>query len=174
MTLEQGAALPVTYLTAHHMLHHLGGLKPGHTVLVHGGAGGVGTAALQLCRWAGSGQVWATASAPKRGVVEALGGTFIDRHAEDFVAIVKRATNGRGWTTCSTRSAGRTLSAACRAWRKADGSTPTPLAGRAATAAPAARSDDAAPSNENRPAPPHEPEPRRARGPWEPGRTGRP
>jgi len=96
MTPEQGAALPVTYLTAHHMLHHLGGLKPGHTVLVHGGAGGVGTAALQLCRWAGSGQVWATASAPKRGVVEALGGTFIDRHAEDFVAIVKQATNGRG------------------------------------------------------------------------------
>ncbi len=96
MTHQQGAALPVTYLTAHHMLHHLGGLKPGHTVLVHGGAGGVGTAALQLCRWMEAGPVWATASAPKRAIVESLGGTFVDRHAEDFVEVIKRGTNGRG------------------------------------------------------------------------------
>ena len=53
MGLDEAAAMPVTYLTAHHMLHYLGHLKKGETVLIHGGAGGVGTAALQLCQWAG-------------------------------------------------------------------------------------------------------------------------
>lgn len=96
ISLEQGAAMPVTYLTAHHMLHHLGGLKAGQSVLIHGGGGGVGTAALQLCRWAGLNEVWATASAPKREVIESLGGTFIDRHAEDFVHVVRAATDNRG------------------------------------------------------------------------------
>ena len=49
MGLEAAAAMPVTYLTAHHMLHHLGHLSPEDSVLIHGGGGGVGTAALQLC-----------------------------------------------------------------------------------------------------------------------------
>ena len=40
MSLEKAAAMPVTYMTAHHMLHHLGNLKPTDTVLIHGGAGG--------------------------------------------------------------------------------------------------------------------------------------
>ena len=53
MGLDEAAAMPVTYLTAHHMLHYLGHLKKGESVLIHGGAGGVGTAALQLCQWAG-------------------------------------------------------------------------------------------------------------------------
>ena len=65
MGLDEAAAMPVTYLTAHHMLHYLGHLKKGETVLIHGGAGGVGTAALQLCQWAGIEQVWATASGHK-------------------------------------------------------------------------------------------------------------
>ena len=52
-SLESAAATPVTYLTAHHMLHHLGHMTSEDSVLIHGGAGGVGTAALQLCRWAG-------------------------------------------------------------------------------------------------------------------------
>ena len=57
MTLEAAASMPVTYITAHHMLHHLGNLKPTDSVLIHGGGGGVGTAALQLCKWAGVGNV---------------------------------------------------------------------------------------------------------------------
>ena len=40
MGLDEAAAMPVTYLTAHHMLHYLGHLKKGETVLIHGGAGG--------------------------------------------------------------------------------------------------------------------------------------
>ena len=48
ISLQAAASTPVTYMTAHHMLHHLGHLRPEDKVLIHGGAGGVGTAALQL------------------------------------------------------------------------------------------------------------------------------
>ena len=88
--------MPVTYMTAHHMLHHLGNLKPTDTVLIHGGAGGVGTAALQLCQWAGVSKVWATASGHKADIIKQYSGIPIDRHKEDFVEIVKRETGGRG------------------------------------------------------------------------------
>jgi NADPH:quinone reductase-like Zn-dependent oxidoreductase len=50
MTFEEGAALPVVYLTAHHMLLFTGALRPGMRVLVHSAAGGVGLAAIQLLR----------------------------------------------------------------------------------------------------------------------------
>ena len=96
MGLDEAAAMPVTYLTAHHMLHYLGHLKKGETVLIHGGAGGVGTAALQICQWAGIEQVWATASGHKSNIIESFGGIPIDRHNEDFTEIIKDATNGRG------------------------------------------------------------------------------
>ena len=96
MSLDEAAAIPVTYLTAHHMLHHLGHLEQGETVLIHGGAGGVGTAALQLCQWAGIEHVWATASGHKSNIIESFGGIPIDRHNQDFRKIVKEATDGRG------------------------------------------------------------------------------
>tara|TARA_B100001093_G_scaffold83117_1_gene74568 strand:+ start:1058 stop:2077 length:1020 start_codon:yes stop_codon:yes gene_type:complete len=94
--LEVAAAMPVTYLTAHHMLHHLGHLNQDESVLIHGGAGGVGTAALQLCQWAGVSNVWATASGSKASIIESFGGKAIDRHKEDFVEIIKKETNGDG------------------------------------------------------------------------------
>ena len=96
MTLEAAAAMPVTYLTAHHMLHHLGHLSSEHSVLIHGGGGGVGTAALQLCRWVGVERVWATASAGKADIIRSFGGTPIDRHSEDFVDVIRTATEGAG------------------------------------------------------------------------------
>lgn len=96
ISLEVAAAIPVTYLTAHHMLHHLGHITPDESVLIHGGAGGVGTAALQLCQWAGVTQVWATASGGKASTIEGFGGVAIDRHNEDFVQVIKQATGGKG------------------------------------------------------------------------------
>lgn len=96
VSLQAAAAMPVTYLTAHHMLHHLGHLSSDESVLIHGGGGGVGTAALQLCRWAGVERVWATASAGKADIIRSFGGTPIDRHTEDFVDVVRKATNGTG------------------------------------------------------------------------------
>jgi len=88
--------MPVTYLTAHHMLHYLGHLTKGEIVLIHGGAGGVGTAALQICQWAGIEQVWATASGHKADIIKSFDGIPIDRHNEDFTSIIKDATDGRG------------------------------------------------------------------------------
>lgn len=96
ITLEDAAAIPVTYLTAHHILHHLGHLGQDESVLIHGGAGGVGTAALQLCQWAGVSQVWATASGSKSEIIESYGGRAIDRHNQDFVSIIKKETDGQG------------------------------------------------------------------------------
>ncbi len=96
ISLQAAASTPVTYMTAHHMLHHLGHLRPEDKVLVHGGAGGVGTAALQLCKWAGVKQVWATSSKGKHHVIEHYGARPIDRHNEDFEAIIKEETGGTG------------------------------------------------------------------------------
>ena len=50
MSFEEAAALPVVYLTAHHMLLHTGALRPGMKVLMHSAAGGVGLAAIDLLR----------------------------------------------------------------------------------------------------------------------------
>ena len=96
ISLQAAASTPVTYMTAHHMLHHLGHLQPEDKVLVHGGAGGVGTAALQLCKWAGVKQVWATSSKGKHHIIEHYGARPIDRHNEDFEAIIKEETGGTG------------------------------------------------------------------------------
>ena len=65
-------------------------------MLIHGGAGGVGTAALQICQWAGIEQVWATASGHKADIIKSFDGIPIDRHNEDFTSIIKDATDGRG------------------------------------------------------------------------------
>ena len=53
MDLDQAAALPVNWLTAHHMLHRVANLRPGMTLLVHMAAGGVGLAAIALARAVG-------------------------------------------------------------------------------------------------------------------------
>jgi NADPH:quinone reductase-like Zn-dependent oxidoreductase len=96
IALDVAAAIPVTYLTAHHMLHYLGHMTEDESVLIHGGAGGVGTAALQICQWAGVTNVWATASGHKGDIIKSFGGVPIDRHNEDFVDIIKKATDGEG------------------------------------------------------------------------------
>src|ERR1022692_1589530 len=50
MPFEDGAAIPVNYLTAHHAMFTMGNLQPGDRILIHGAAGGVGIAAVQLAR----------------------------------------------------------------------------------------------------------------------------
>lgn len=69
---EEGAALPVTYLTAHHMLVRVAGARPGETVLVHAAAGGVGLAVAELARILGL-RVIGLASPAKHGVLRAYG-----------------------------------------------------------------------------------------------------
>jgi NADPH:quinone reductase-like Zn-dependent oxidoreductase len=91
------AAFHVTYQTGHVALHRRAGLQPGETLLVHAGAGGVGSAAIELGRAAGA-RVLATAGGPEKAeICRALGADIaIDSRAEDFVAAVNDATGGRG------------------------------------------------------------------------------
>ena len=97
MSDEVGAALVVTYGTAHAALHRRAQLAGGESVLVHAGAGGVGSAAIQLAVAAGA-RVLATAGGPdKVELCRRLGAEVaIDYTASDFVAAVKDATGGRG------------------------------------------------------------------------------
>jgi synaptic vesicle membrane protein VAT-1 len=96
VSFEQGATIPVNYLTAVLMLRHFGNVKSGETVLVHAAAGGVGMAAIQLCRIAGA-AVIGTASASKHAALKEAGVAHaIDYRTEDFEQAVKRLTNGRG------------------------------------------------------------------------------
>lgn len=97
MTFEEGAALPVTYLTAYHMLFNVFRLRPGDHVLIHQVAGGVGTAASQLCRSVGGVTSYGTASEAKHDYVRANGCTHpIDYHSVDYVEAVRDLTDGRG------------------------------------------------------------------------------
>jgi NADPH:quinone reductase len=93
----KAAALPITYQTAHVALHRRAQLEPYETVLVHAGAGGVGSAAIQIAKAAGA-RVIATAGGPEKvGVCKQLGAEIaVDYGEENFVEVVKGATEGRG------------------------------------------------------------------------------
>ena len=97
MPVAKAAGLLITYHTGYVGLHRRGQLKAGETLLVHAGAGGVGTAAIQLGLAAGA-RVIATAGGPEKvQVCKDLGAdVVIDYNAEDFVPIVKDVTEGRG------------------------------------------------------------------------------
>src|SRR5262249_50810598 len=83
LSFEKAAAIPVNYLTAWLMLIWLGNVHPGERVLVHAAAGGVGQAALQICRWRGA-TVIGTASGGKHERLRAMGAAHcIDYTRED-------------------------------------------------------------------------------------------
>jgi NADPH2:quinone reductase len=94
---REAAALPEAFFTAWTNLIDTARLKAGETLLVHGGASGIGTAAIQLGAALGC-TVLTTASGAERCTrCEALGAArAIDYGAEDFVAAVREATQGRG------------------------------------------------------------------------------
>jgi len=97
MTDAHAAALTVVHQTGYFALVHRAALQPGETLLVHGGAGGVGTAAVQLGKALGA-RVIATAGSPaKLDICRQCGADeVIDYKQEDFVARVKELTDGRG------------------------------------------------------------------------------
>lgn len=90
--LPDAGAVPEVFLTAWLNLFELGGLQPGERVLVQGGSGGVGTAALQLARHHGA-EVWTTAGGDERCArCLALGAhVALDHRREDFAARLKAA-----------------------------------------------------------------------------------
>lgn len=91
------AALVVTYQTGWFALHRRAALQAGETLLVHAGAGGVGSAAIQLGLAAGARVIATAGGAEKVAVCERLGAHHvIDYVAGDFVDDVKALTGGRG------------------------------------------------------------------------------
>lgn len=96
MSFDEGAALPVNYLTAILMLEGLAHVRAGERVLVHGAAGGVGLAAVQIALLHGA-EVIGTASASKHAALREAGVRHvIDYRAGDFEPEVRRVTGGRG------------------------------------------------------------------------------
>lgn len=84
-------SLVFPYMTAYQLLHRTAKAKPGESVLVHGAAGRVGTALLELGKLAGL-RLFGTASARHRAAVERLGAVAIDYRNEDFLARVRELT----------------------------------------------------------------------------------
>jgi len=94
--LEDAAALPEVACTVWSNVFSIGGLKPLDTLLVHGGASGIGTFAIQLAVARGA-RVVTTARAPKHAALRELGAQVtVDYSTEDFVAAVRAATGGHG------------------------------------------------------------------------------
>ncbi|CAM3926752.1 NAD(P)H-quinone oxidoreductase [Cohnella lubricantis] len=97
LSFEEAAAIPEVFLTAYLNLFQLGGLRDGQTALVHAGASGVGTAAIQLAREAGVRTLVTAGSQAKREACLALGAdAAFDYRAGPFAPEVQRATGGRG------------------------------------------------------------------------------
>jgi putative PIG3 family NAD(P)H quinone oxidoreductase len=96
-TFSEAAALPETFFTVWHNVFERGALKKGETLLVHGGSSGIGTTAIQLASAFGAYVVTTAGSVEKCEACMTLGADrAINYKAEDFVALTKEATGGRG------------------------------------------------------------------------------
>jgi len=97
LSLIEAAALPETFFTVWTNLFERGGLKPGETMLVHGGSSGIGTTAIQLAKAFGA-RIFTTAgSREKCQACEKLGADVaIEYKREDFAEVTKARTGGRG------------------------------------------------------------------------------
>lgn len=93
----EAAALPETFFTVWLNVFNLAGLKSGETLLVHGGASGIGVTAIQLAKAFGATVLVTAGSDDKCAACRTLGADqAINYRASDFVAEVKRFTEGRG------------------------------------------------------------------------------
>jgi NADPH2:quinone reductase len=87
----EAVCLPLNYITAYQMMHRSARVKPGERALIHGAAGGVGSALLQLGRLAGL-EMYGTCSSRSAPAVTELGGIPIDYQHQDFVKEIQRLT----------------------------------------------------------------------------------
>jgi NADPH:quinone reductase-like Zn-dependent oxidoreductase len=110
LSMREAAALPLIFITAWEGLVDRATVRAGQSVLIHGGAGGVGHVAVQIAKARGA-QVFATGSANSQACIESLGASFIDyrNHAlEDYVAL---HTAGEGFDIVYDTVGGKTLDA---------------------------------------------------------------
>ena len=93
----EAAPFHMTYQTGWFGLHRRAHLQAGETLLVHAAAGGVGSGAVQLGKAAGATVIGVVGGPEKAAVAKQLGAdVVVDRYSEDFVAVVKEVTGGRG------------------------------------------------------------------------------
>ena len=109
LSMREAAAAPLAFITAWEGLCDRAGLHSGQTVLVHGGAGAVGAAAIQIALAAGA-VVYATASSSDFPVLERLGATAIDRNLP-VEAYLDQHTGGRGFDVVFDSVGGAVLDA---------------------------------------------------------------
>ena len=97
LSMNEAGAIPETLMTVWHNVFERGALKPGETLLIHGGSSGIGTMAIQLAKAFGSRVIVTVGSKHKADACIKLGADrAIDYKTEDFVAAVKAATDGAG------------------------------------------------------------------------------
>ncbi len=93
----EAAAIPETFFTVWHNVFERGALKPGETLLVHGGSSGIGTTAIQLAKNFGARVIVTAGSSEKCEACRKLGADVaVNYKTEDFVAIAKQTTGGKG------------------------------------------------------------------------------
>lgn len=96
LSMREAAALPLAVVTAWEGLVDRANVQPGQSVLIHGGAGGVGSVAVQIAVAKGA-KVYATGSAAQKEVIESLGAAAIDYNALSVEEYVGRYTGGAGF-----------------------------------------------------------------------------
>ncbi|MEU0581842.1 SDR family NAD(P)-dependent oxidoreductase, partial [Streptomyces griseoincarnatus] len=116
LTFEQGATVPLAFLTAYYALTELGALRPGERLLVHAAAGGVGMAAVQLARHLGA-EVYGTAGPGKWAALRGLGlpdGRIASSRDTGFEQLWREATGGEGVDVVLNSLAGEFTDASLR------------------------------------------------------------
>ena len=97
LPIEQAGALPETLMTVWHNVFERGALRPGETLLIHGGSSGIGTMAIQLAKSLGSKVIVTVGSKEKADACKKLGADHaINYRSEDFVEATKKVTGGAG------------------------------------------------------------------------------
>jgi NADPH:quinone reductase len=93
---EQGAGFLLNYHTAHFALTRRAALRRGETVVIHGAAGGVGTAAIQVARCLGAEVVAVTSSSQKADVARAAGAQTVVDSGADWPSLLRSLNHGQG------------------------------------------------------------------------------
>ena len=117
LSMRESAALPLVFITAWEGLVDRAAVRANQTVLVHGGAGGIGHIAVQLANALGA-KVFATGSQRQRDQIESLGATFIDYASERVNDYVDRLTGGAGFDVIFDTVGDATLDASFEAVRR--------------------------------------------------------
>jgi NADPH:quinone reductase len=117
LSMRESAALPLVFITAWEGLVDRAAVRANQTVLVHGGAGGIGHIAVQIANTLGA-KVYSTGSQRQRDQIESLGATFIDYASERVTDYVDRLTGGLGFDVIFDTVGGATLDASFEGVRR--------------------------------------------------------